>query len=46
MTNGFHVASFRGSRHVVFVVSSLGDGDVREVAQALVGPVSRVLAGA
>ena len=46
VTDGFHVASFRGERHVVLVVSSLPDRDVREVAQAMAGPVSRVLAGA
>ena len=34
-TDGFQVASFRGPRHVVFVVSSLQDGDVQEVAQAM-----------
>ena len=44
-TDGFHVASFRGSRHIVFVVSSLSDSDVREVAQAMAGPVSQALTG-
>lgn len=44
-TDGFHVASFRGARHAVFVVSSLNDDDVQEVARAMVGPVSRALAG-
>lgn len=46
VTDGFHVASFHGPERVVFVVSSLPDYDVREVAQAMAGPVSRVLAGA
>ena len=46
VTDGFHVASFRGPRHVVFIVSSLGTDDVQEVAQALAEPVSRALAGA
>lgn len=45
-TDGFRVASFHGSQRVVFVISSLPDDDVREVAQAMAGPVSRVLAGA
>lgn len=45
VTDGFHVASFRGARQVVFVVSSLTDDDVQEVAQAMAGPVSRALAG-
>lgn len=44
--DGFHVASFRGARHVVFVVSSLNDDDVQEVTQAMLGPVARALAGA
>ena len=43
---GLHVASFGGGQHTVFVVSSLNNGDVQEVARALVGPVSRALAGA
>lgn len=46
VTDGFHVASFRGSRHIVFVVSSLSDTDVHEVAQAMAGPVSQALTGA
>jgi hypothetical protein len=44
--DGFHVASFRGPRHAVFVVSSLSDADLHEVARAMIEPVSRVLAGA
>lgn len=43
--DGFHVASFRGASQVVFVVSSLTPDDVREVARAMVGPVSAALAG-
>ena len=46
VNEGFHVASFRSARHVVFVVSSLNDHDLHEVATAVVGPVSRALAGA
>lgn len=45
-TDGFHVASFHGARHAVFLVSSLSDNDVQEVGRAMVGPVSRALAGA
>ncbi len=40
------VASFRGSAHTVFVVSSLSDDDVQAVAQVMAGPVLRALAGA
>lgn len=46
VTDGFRVASFRGERHAVFVVSSLTDADNQEVARALAGSVSRALAGA
>jgi len=46
VTNGFHVASFATARHVVFVVSSLSDSDIQEIARAMAGPVSRALAGA
>ena len=42
----FHTVLFVGGRHVAFVVSSLGESDVREVAQAMVTPVTRALAGA
>ncbi|MEO6238271.1 MAG: hypothetical protein ABIQ52_14835 [Vicinamibacterales bacterium] len=45
-TGGFQVASFGREQHAVFVVSSLNATDVREVAQAMIGPVSRALAGA
>ncbi len=46
VSEGFHVASFRSARYVVFVVSSLNDRDLHEVATAIGGPVSRALAGA
>lgn len=46
VTDGFRVASFRGERHAVFVVSSLADADNQEVARAMAGSVSRALAGA
>ena len=46
VTEGFHIASFRGGRHPVFVVSSLPDNDVQEVARAMVEPVRQALAGA
>ena len=45
VTDGFHLASFAGSGHVVFVVSSLPAQEVQEVAQAMSGPVSRALSG-
>lgn len=44
--DGFRVASFGGPRHFVFVVSSLGEADMREVAEALVGPLTSALTGA
>jgi len=46
VTDGFNVASFRGARHMVFVISSLDGSDVMEVAQAMSGPVSQALTGA
>lgn len=46
VTDGFHVASFGGAGHAVFVVSSLNADDLQEVTRALIGPVSRALAGA
>ena len=45
-TDGFQIASFRGARHAVFLVSSLNDKDVQEVARAMMEPVSRALASA
>lgn len=46
VTDGFHATALRGSNHVAFVVSALGDDVVREVAAALAAPVARALAGA
>ncbi|MFN7977537.1 MAG: zf-HC2 domain-containing protein [Vicinamibacterales bacterium] len=43
---GFTLTSFTGARHAAFVVSTLGANDVREVAQAVAGPITRALAGA
>ncbi len=45
VTDGFRTTAFRGSKHVVFVVSALSDDDVQEVAAAMAGPVERALAG-
>jgi hypothetical protein len=45
VTDGFQVAAFRQSRHMVLVVSSLGQDDVADVARAMAGPVTRALAG-
>lgn len=45
-TDGLRVASFHGAGRVVFVISSLPDADVQDVAQAVAGSVSRVLADA
>ena len=44
--DGFHIAAFRASRHLVFVVSELEDADVMAVAQSVSGPVFRHLTGA
>jgi anti-sigma factor RsiW len=44
--DGFQVVGFRGSRHMVFVVSSLESHDIQEVARAMAGPVRQALAGA
>ena len=41
--DGFHVASLGGSDHAVFLVPSLNDHDVQEVARAMIGPVMRAL---
>jgi Putative zinc-finger len=40
---GYHVAAFRGPRHVVFAISGLDDHDLREVTRSMVGSVSRAL---
>ena len=45
VTDGFHATVLRGSRHVAFVVSALGDDAVHEVAAAMAGPVAQALAG-
>ena len=45
-TAGFHVAAFRVSNRMVLVVSALDQADVRELAQAMVGPISTAAAGA
>jgi Putative zinc-finger len=45
VTDGFHATALRGSKHVAFVVSALGDEAVREVAAAMAGPVAQALAG-
>ena len=44
--DGLQMTSFRGARHVAFVVSALSDADVQAVARVMQGPVSRALAGA
>ncbi len=44
--DGLQMTSFRGARHVAFVVSALPDADVQAVARVMQGPVSRALAGA
>lgn len=41
--DGFNVATFRGPRHVVVVISKLADEDVREVARAMATSVSRAM---
>lgn len=45
-TDGLHVAAFRGSRHVAFVVSALEQNEVEAVGRAMAGPVTRALAQA
>lgn len=42
---GFQVASFRSGHHAVFVVSTLPEADVEEVARAAIGPIAQALAG-
>ncbi|MEO7271547.1 MAG: hypothetical protein ABI211_06020 [Vicinamibacterales bacterium] len=46
VSEGFHVGSFRGARREGFVVASLNDRDLPEVATAMAGPVPRAPAGA
>lgn len=43
--DGFHVAAFRGPRHVVFLISTLSDADLRDVAGSMKPSVSRALKG-
>jgi Putative zinc-finger len=43
LVDGYHVAAFRGPRHVVFAISGLDDHDLREVTRSMVGSVSRAL---
>jgi len=43
--DGFQVAAFRGPHHVVFVISTLADDDVREVARSMAGSISRAMKG-
>ena len=45
-TGGQHVASFRGTAHTVFVVSTLPAADVQAVARVMAAPVVQALAGA
>jgi anti-sigma factor RsiW len=45
-TDGFHTASLQAADHAVFVVSTLDDGDVLEVASAFTTPLTRALASA
>lgn len=44
--DGFHVAGFRGPRHLVFAISTLSDEDVRAVASAMSAPIFRAVMGA
>lgn len=41
--DGFRVAAFRGPHHVVFLISSLSDDDLREAAGSMEASVSRAL---
>ncbi len=45
-TEGFHIAGFRASNRMVFVISSLDQSDVQELAQAMMAPIARAMAGA
>ena len=42
----FNLTSFRGGHHAAFVVSTLGQDDLLDVARAVSGPVAQALAGA
>ena len=41
--DGLQVAAFRGPHHVVFVISTLADDDLREVARSMAGSVARAM---
>ena len=43
--DGFQVAAFRGPHHVAVLISTLSDGDLRDVAASLRASVSRALNG-
>ena len=43
VTDGLHAVTWRGPQHAVFVVSSLSDDDVQEVARAMAGPLAQAL---
>lgn len=43
-SNGYHVAAFHTPSRMVFVVSSLPQDDVQEVARMLAGPVTQAIA--
>lgn len=40
---GYHVAAFRGPRHVVFFISALDDQDLSDVARSMEAPLARAL---
>lgn len=44
--DGYQVAAFRGPHHVVFLISSLSDDDLREVAESMAPSVAQALKGA
>ncbi len=44
--DGFQVAAFRGPHHVVFLISSLSDDDLREVSESMAPSVVQALKGA
>jgi anti-sigma factor RsiW len=46
VADGFSVVSFRTSVHRVFVVSNVGEPELREIAETLAGPVAQRLPGA
>jgi anti-sigma factor RsiW len=43
--DGLHVAAFRGPQHAVFLIGSLSDDDLRDVATAMAPGVSKALRG-